>query len=444
MITYIPRERLEPHPDNPRQELGDLTELAASIKKQGLLQNLTVVPSPDNLGRYRIVIGRRRFAASGLAGLGELPCIIDEKMTYPEQIAVMMSENIQRNDLTIAEKAGGVQMMMELGMDTSEIAGNTGISDTTVRRYAKLGKLGASGLRQAEQRGATLMQLSEICEIEDEALRGEALEKAGTSEYGRVLYRVRVARARRARLPLIGRALAAFASEIDKEDYGRHIWRECFDFVSDDCVSKANAFKPAKGKVYVFLVREFDVVLYEEREQLDDAKAQAKRVAAQRLRARLDHEEAIAVSFREMRDAFMRERLSLRGREETARRFVLWVLTRSEFLGAARVGGSFDYCCLPRRENKGCADTLEIDDDELSQIPERETLRALVLVAYDRISGRNPRAIDSCGKPAAGATLEGLYRHMEALGYPVSAEARAWLDGTHECFTYPHDAAGVA
>lgn len=132
MITYIPRERLEPHPDNPRKELGDLTELAASIKKQGLLQNLTVVPSPDNPGRYRIVIGHRRFAASGL---GELPCIIDEKMTYPEQIAVMMSENIQRNDLTIAEKAGGVQMMMELGMDASEIAGNTGISDTTVRRY---------------------------------------------------------------------------------------------------------------------------------------------------------------------------------------------------------------------------------------------------------------------------------------------------------------------
>ena len=69
MITYINRDRLEPHPDNPRKDLGDLTELVASISKQGLLQNLTVVPSPENEGKYRIVIGHRRFAAASLAGM---------------------------------------------------------------------------------------------------------------------------------------------------------------------------------------------------------------------------------------------------------------------------------------------------------------------------------------------------------------------------------------
>lgn len=63
MITYIPRSKLEPHPDNPRKDLGDLSELAASIQKQGLLQNLTVVPSPDTPDKYRIVIGHRRFNA---------------------------------------------------------------------------------------------------------------------------------------------------------------------------------------------------------------------------------------------------------------------------------------------------------------------------------------------------------------------------------------------
>lgn len=126
MITNIPRSKLEPHPDNPRKDLGDLSELAASIRKQGLLQNLTVVPSPDSPDKYRIVIGHRRFSASGIAGLDELPCIIDTKMTYPEQIAVMMSENIQRNDLTITERVGGIQMMMDLGMNVGEISGNTG------------------------------------------------------------------------------------------------------------------------------------------------------------------------------------------------------------------------------------------------------------------------------------------------------------------------------
>ena len=132
MITYINRDRLEPHPDNPRKDLGDLTELVASISKQGLLQNLTVVPSPENEGKYRIVIGHRRFAAAGLAGMQELPCAIDEHMDYPEQLAVMMSENIQRSDLTITEKVGGVQMMMDLGLNALDVAQKTGISSSTV------------------------------------------------------------------------------------------------------------------------------------------------------------------------------------------------------------------------------------------------------------------------------------------------------------------------
>lgn len=69
MITMIPRSKLEPHPDNPRKDLGDLTELAASIKRSGLLQNLTVVPSPGNPEKYRVIIGHRRLAASEIAGL---------------------------------------------------------------------------------------------------------------------------------------------------------------------------------------------------------------------------------------------------------------------------------------------------------------------------------------------------------------------------------------
>ena len=163
MITYIAREKLEAHPDNPRKELGDLSELAASIRKQGLLQNLTVVPHPEKTDKYRIVIGHRRFSAAGIAGLNELPCVIDENMSYTEQLAVMMSENMQRNDLTIAERVGGVQLMMELGMSTAQVAANTGISDSSVRRYAKLAALDRKDMKKAEQRGVTLLQLNDIC-----------------------------------------------------------------------------------------------------------------------------------------------------------------------------------------------------------------------------------------------------------------------------------------
>jgi len=56
MIINIAPDLIIPHPDNPRKDLGDLTELADSIKINGILQNLTVVPAPDAANRYRVII----------------------------------------------------------------------------------------------------------------------------------------------------------------------------------------------------------------------------------------------------------------------------------------------------------------------------------------------------------------------------------------------------
>ena len=340
MITNIPRSKLEPHPDNPRRDLGDPSELAASIRKQGLLQNLTVVPSPDSPDKYRIVIGHRRFSASGIAGLDELPCIIDTKMTYPEQIAVMMSENIQRNDLTIAERVGGIQMMMDLGMNVGEISGNTGISDTTIRRYAKLAKLNKASMAQAEQRGATLMQFAEITEIEDDALRQEALEKVGTNDYNHVMYKVRSARERKLRLPLIVEKLNAFAAEIKKADYSTHIWKQNFYYYDSDVLTKIGEIKRRKDTAYAYIIKDSYVELYEERSKSDDAKEQARREAKERMKARANHEREIAAAFKEMRSEFMKS-LSLKGHETDALRFVIWDLTRREYQYCPTVHGCF-------------------------------------------------------------------------------------------------------
>lgn len=93
MLQNISIEKLCPHPDNPRKDLGDITELAESIKAQGILQNLTVVPYIGEVtgmpieGLYRVVIGHRRLAAAKLAGLKEVPCAITD-MTPQEQIAM--------------------------------------------------------------------------------------------------------------------------------------------------------------------------------------------------------------------------------------------------------------------------------------------------------------------------------------------------------------------
>ena len=78
-ITYISVDKLHPHPDNPRKDIGDITELADSIRQSGIYQNLTVIPSTGYYhGDYTVIIGHRRLAAAKAAGLTEVPCVITE------------------------------------------------------------------------------------------------------------------------------------------------------------------------------------------------------------------------------------------------------------------------------------------------------------------------------------------------------------------------------
>ena len=133
MIEMIPIGELMHHPENPRLDLGDLTELTESIRQNGVMQNLTVVPSETEKDRYLVVIGNRRMEAAKAAGLTELPCVVSF-MNHKDQIATMLMENMQRADLTVYEQAQGFQMMMDLGFMPEEIEKKTGFSETTVRR----------------------------------------------------------------------------------------------------------------------------------------------------------------------------------------------------------------------------------------------------------------------------------------------------------------------
>ena len=178
-LTVIDIALLEPHPDNPRKDVGDVTELADSIRHSGIMQHLTVVPHE---GRYRVIIGHRRLAAAKQAGLTEVPCIISD-MDYKEQLATMLCENMQRVDLTICEQAKGIQMCLDLGESVKDIADKTGFSESTVRKRAKLSALPAAKLAEAENRGGTLEEYLKCLEITDEDKRNELLEKVGTNDF---------------------------------------------------------------------------------------------------------------------------------------------------------------------------------------------------------------------------------------------------------------------
>lgn len=102
---------IDPNPDQPRRVFQDesISQLAQSIRDQGVLQPLLVVPT--NGGRYRIVAGERRWRAARQAGLTTIPCIVRD-LDVIQQMEIALVENLQREDLNPIETATGIRTLM--------------------------------------------------------------------------------------------------------------------------------------------------------------------------------------------------------------------------------------------------------------------------------------------------------------------------------------------
>lgn len=186
-LQMIPTDKLNPHPDNPRKVIGDVSELAESIKANGILQNLTVVPNNDNWDDFTVIIGHRRLAAAKQAGLTELPCAIVE-MSEKEQLSTMLTENMQRSDLTVYEEAKGCQLLLDLGDTVAEIAEKTGFSESKIRRRVKLCELDEEAFKESQIRQPTLADYDRLNQIKDIKTRNKLLESIGTNNFDNLLY----------------------------------------------------------------------------------------------------------------------------------------------------------------------------------------------------------------------------------------------------------------
>lgn len=184
-IVMIKRDHLQPHPDNPRKDLGDLTELRESIRENGIMQNLTVVPMGDGLvdsGEYQILIGHRRFAASE-GVLDELPCVIVDDITPREQVGIMLAENMQRSDLTYIEQAHGFQLMLDLGDTVETISKKTGFSKTTIKHRLAINELDPDALAAAKEFfQPTINDFISLEKVKDLEARNEILNDAMCSK----------------------------------------------------------------------------------------------------------------------------------------------------------------------------------------------------------------------------------------------------------------------
>lgn len=187
-VVNMPVECLVPHPQNPRKDLGNLEELTASIKENGIYQNLTVIPVneavPGEEPKYMVVIGHRRLEAAKRAGLQEVPCAIVRGLTETQQLQIMLLENMQRSDLTIYEQAQGFQQLLDFGMDIEDISQQSGFSKRTIRRRLEIAKLDQNKLKElSSTRQLSLKEFDELAKIKNMEARNEVMEKIGTNDF---------------------------------------------------------------------------------------------------------------------------------------------------------------------------------------------------------------------------------------------------------------------
>jgi len=141
----VPIEFLKPNPRNPRRDFAEaeLRELADSIKQHGVIQPIVVRPVRGVQDRYEIIAGERRWRASQLAGLHEVP-VAPVDVSDSDALEIAIIENVQREDLNALEEAQGYHALAnEFRRSQDEIAKTVGKSRSHVANTMRLTKLPA-------------------------------------------------------------------------------------------------------------------------------------------------------------------------------------------------------------------------------------------------------------------------------------------------------------
>ena len=134
----LPIDQLDPNPNQPRQVMGDLSELVASIAEKGIIEPIIVRRRQD---RFQIIAGERRYQAAVQAGVVEVPAIVRD-IDDDEVIEIALIENLQRKDLTPFEEAEALAQLSErAGLTHDQIAKRLGKSRTAVTETLTLNQM---------------------------------------------------------------------------------------------------------------------------------------------------------------------------------------------------------------------------------------------------------------------------------------------------------------
>lgn len=284
-IVNIEIDRLLPHPQNPRKNLGDLSELAESIKKNGILQILTVVKADEE--NYTVIIGHRRCAAAKLAGLTELPCVVAD-MDEAKQIETMLCENVQRSELTYVEQAEGFQLLLDMGFSVADVSEKTGFSESTVRRRTSLISMGLDRdkLVKSQSRNISLDDYTKLQNIEDVKERNELLDSLGTNNFNNKYATAIDNQKKKKELDEIEDVLKQFAERLEEVTYNSEYY-----YVSSFYRKSEITYNFSADERYFYHRNSYSVSLYK-------MKSKEERTAEEEKRRKADERYAKVEEFR--------------------------------------------------------------------------------------------------------------------------------------------------
>ena len=440
-IRMIPIGDLEHHPENPRKDLGDLSELTESIRKNGVYQNLTVVADLDR-AKYLVVIGNRRMEAAKAAGLIELPCVISD-MDHKEQIATMLEENMQRQDLTVYEQAQGFQMMMDLGYTAKEISERTGFSETTVNRRLKMAELDKDTFRKAVGKQITMDDLDKLGQLESVKERNALLKEFGENNFDWKLNRaIKVQKAKKVKSKAHKMLQDAKIEKIpDKDRYSLYsggyekLYQQTLEL--DKWDGKRSFIPKADGKLF-YEEDETDISFYVKKKK---QKAEPVKKSEEELEEQRQIAQAWKIAERstkaagELRKAYAE---SIKVTPSKAMEMLQWALVASLCM-------AIDY--------DSPTETMRKDDQiPISGYNTQENLAnvyrwissiqqskwpGIILMMFqgDHNNGYvdGSKALRPRHKP--NKKLDLCYQWLKAFGYRMSDEEEQLQDGTHQIFT---------
>lgn len=432
--------QLIPNPKNPRKNIGDITELKKSIEKNGIMQNLMVMPVDEEYKEFIVLIGHRRLAAAKEAGILEVPCMVTPTLTEKEQLTIMLEENIQRSDLTILEEAESFQMMMELGETVESLAEKSGFSESTIRHRIKIAELDKENLKKQlnnEDYQLSLTDFYELEKVDDVEVRNKIF--ASAHDKGDLKRRVNAFLREQKEDKIFKKCKTVFSKFGIKENANISPWDSKYDRIFSAVLNNDNLADDIKKTISnlqdvksVFYIRSYSFIYIMKKEKKKTlSKEEKKKKELQKNRKSLLQLQRIK---QKKRHDFITGTFAKSKLKESDKKYVLEESFRICMEGQG-IGLSKNKIASYIQEKN----TWEIDETDTDKVLELETHLVMLMLAdfnmqindgtYMAIVEWNSKYIKSKANE-----IRDVYEIICKYGYEIDDEELQLLNGTHELY----------